>query len=525
MFENGSFLRRRKRFKLPKVDKEFLQKTLGSSFPSSSPGPMTSITPTPSSPTTTTTPPATHPNNGLSMSMSPPIPGMIPNSAFMSSQFSHMGGHHQFGPIAFGSHPMFLNSNISDARLLAAAAAAGYPRDLYGHHHAIHHHPHPHQHPNHLSNGIQQGFHSGPPPNIVGMSPKDLDDIREATRAIRSLREQSGKLHRIKPLSELDLSPPPHVLVKSSHPHLHSPPPAVNSETMKVAGQDVQPREKSSSANSLLTNQQRGKRRGGNSNNFSIENLIAKDKDSTDNKNIKDRKAVISGKDSSSGSDKLNNNHGCKNEKSDDDEEDEDIVMDDDEEEEGRVPSILSDSMSDAATDDRLIHLDNLSTNENDNESNHSHNSSERSQSHSPVTIPRKNLLVSPSPSLSSPRNGQYNNNGPSPGVVAVSAGNLLPSYPFYAAAFLSAQSLLYNQQYFGNGTGAPNPAQHHHHHHHHQQQLQLAAAAAAAAASAESGGGGAISPSSGHYPGHPGLNMSNPAAAMLFSGKHLSGL
>ncbi|CAG7831844.1 unnamed protein product, partial [Allacma fusca] len=143
MFENGSFLRRRKRFKLQKIDKELLERTLNGNPPF---GPCAN----PPQQSPTSTPPSMMSHNGLggipgnNMNLSPPIPGMHPaNQALLSSQFTpHLGSH---GGVPFqlngsisafspATHSIFLN-NSADARILAAsaaaAAAAGYspPRD------------------------------------------------------------------------------------------------------------------------------------------------------------------------------------------------------------------------------------------------------------------------------------------------------------------------------------------------------------------------------------------------------------
>jgi len=580
MFENGSFLRRRKRFKLQKIDKEFLQKTLGSSF-SSSPQPIASPN------NATTSPPSSLGSGGPivpNMAMSPPIPGMIPNSAFMSSGFSHHHHHHPHSNPQFGGlppfnpngpqHPMFLNAGATDARLLAAAAAAGYPREMYASQPHHHHHHHPHFHSSSGAPGGPAGhLPPGHPGLHLGMTPKDFDDIREATRAIKSLREVSSKSHHHHRSSK----------VVDSSSDLSSSVANNNINNNKSHSDNSSPHNlksqpnKSHSLNTVFSKSPKGRRGGNNSNNFSIENLIAKDKETLvvddlnedegddssqeDSKQTRHKNLITNG--SSSGKDHEDENNCCS--------EDEDVVMDDDDEdnpsESGSVLSVTSEVMEErlttTTTHTDLENLDDLSNNDSprsspslspkscspispnihNNNNNNSPLTGKRSGvSHSPSNL-KKGLLHSPSSKCSSPpklANKEVDRSSSHesafiPNSVAVSAASLLPAYPFYAAAFLSAQSILYNQQqYFnaanGNGNGGgngPNSNSNHPHHlhnnHHHQFQL----AAAAAAASGGGNGGNTLNPAAlnGHYGGlggHPGLN---PAAAMLFSGKNLSGL
>lgn len=144
MFENGSFLRRRKRFKLQAIDKEILEK-INSGQPLFGIGgiPSSQPSPNPNPPGMISSPPMT--------TLSPPIP-TNPSINLMSPQYnphqlnlahqqqfhhSHHGGFPSNLAAFMGTSPhpaLFLNGDGTEARLLAAAAAAGYSppaRDLY----------------------------------------------------------------------------------------------------------------------------------------------------------------------------------------------------------------------------------------------------------------------------------------------------------------------------------------------------------------------------------------------------------
>lgn len=531
MFENGSFLRRRKRFKLQKCDKDLLERTLGSFSSSSSSGGMNHSQ---LSPSAASSPSSLGGHNGISgvggmnvvpsMNMSPPIPGMM---GMGGVQFSSHLPHHLSSPAAaaaaaaaavnglhgiqfgglppYGSHgaphPMFLGgasaTAAADARILAAAAA-GYspPRDMFHPHSHPHHHPHAHpnglspaqqgnlnhlnsHHFNHGSGGaLHPAYHHQNPAGQLAMTPKDIEDLKEATLAIKCLREQSAKLKRANGGSMAHPVP-----IKRPYQHLIDEDSAKFHNNNNI-GVDEKDRLVSPPESPPLT---KVKRRGGsnNSNNFSIENLIAKDKQQQQIKETEKGKVITNGKHDYDGDDDDNgDNRGGRDSVLSDSVS---ISVSDVGSEDARLdqPSDLLDEDDFASgnnTTTKHHHHHSSLCNNNDTESVHSaisslrsnspaahhrlarpesrdsdvgshHSSGSRGNKSHVSTSPKmmlhnaKHLLSSAtcsttnaSPTTTSPHLVQSSPNF----AATVSAASLLPAaYPFYAAAFLSAQSIL----------------------------------------------------------------------------------
>jgi hypothetical protein len=307
----------------------------------------------------------------------------------------------------------------TEARLLAAAAAGVGYSPAYPHH-AQAHHPHPALHHPHSGGGGGN--------RAMTMTQKDIDELRQATRAIKSLREQSGKLKR---------KNPPQPVVSSSN-EKHSP----------------AKRSKSKSSDETLTTTtatvekdimvECPKRRGGNnSNNFSIENLIAKDR-SVDSI-ISSSKVVVEGPSSPRLSIVSENSAGSLSD------------------------SDLEDHHHDGNGSIR-VEEDDIDLSEDEGSKDNDSETKPRSPPSPAGSTQSLRSSSAPSPKFLS------RNNGNSAVTGGGNGGGLLPSaYPFYAAAFLSAQSLLYSHPaYFQsaagaltNGSGAPHHQIHHHQMHH----------------------------------------------------------
>ncbi|CAG7818938.1 unnamed protein product [Allacma fusca] len=303
------------------------------------------------------------------------------------------------------------------------------------------------------------------------MSPKDIEDLKEATRAIKSLRHHQS----VSKLKRVDSSNKGARLTED----LKSSPETLSKVTKE--------------------------RRGGNSNNFSIENLIAKDKGGSNSSNAKGE-TKTDDIDVGAGEDHISMSDSVSVSMSDVSQPIDNYDLNDDEDE----LSVSGDPCPDPHED-------------HENDSNHSNHSFSRStnppspNSDSPTTTKPPTTFSSStqnnnnttnhhssSHSVNHSSNNSSNNtssNVNSPGNFMVgSAANaaLLPAYPLYAAAFLSAQSLLYNSP-------------HYFHHSHHP--------------NIPNQNGNAMS-SMFHPPSHFGNHpMNNPAAAMLFNAKDLPGL
>jgi len=375
---------------------------------------------------------------------------------------------------------------VADARLLAAAGCYPNSREMF---HSANTSGSNHSNNNNLSPRANLHHHSmlHQHPSFGGLSAKDIEDLKKATKAMKSLKDNSySKLTRESDEENFDDED---LDERKSGDHCS----AISSSENNGDSKSLLSHSIRGSIMNMIKPKKRGA--GTNSNNFSIESLIGKDCESS-----KKRKVVTAS--SNSNVTEISDN------------EETTIGLDDDDDqmnEGGLSDSILSDS----SEDEGIVPATGNHRSSKDTKSNVSCSSSTHSRSQTPekesTPVPKVSSESNHSMKNSSSPNNNNNNNVHK---FMPNAG-LIPAYPFYAAAFLSAQSLLYNPHYFSQYGG--------------NEALRNRESNNNVSGVSKLLGNqslGSLSGNSSHHYGSHHLNGNNAtsmAAAMLFNGKDLS--